>query len=58
VGLKTDLNIVGKRKNLFLLPLALASPTSGGRSVGVVRLQTEAMELLELPVIKSIPSSP
>jgi hypothetical protein len=29
---------------LYLQKLALTSPTSGGRSVGIVRLRTQAME--------------
>jgi hypothetical protein len=32
------------RDTLYPLKLALTSPTSGGRSVGIVRLRTQAME--------------
>jgi hypothetical protein len=35
-----------KRHPLYPQMLALTSPTGGGRSVGIVRLRTEAMELL------------
>jgi hypothetical protein len=31
---------------LYLQKLALTSPTCGGRSVGIVRSQTKAMELV------------
>jgi hypothetical protein len=33
-------------RHLYPVKLALTSPTSGGRSVGIVRLLTKAMELL------------
>jgi hypothetical protein len=32
------------RDTLYPLKLVLTSPTSGGRSVGIVRLRTQAME--------------
>jgi hypothetical protein len=34
------------RATLYPLKLALTSPTSGGRAVGIVRLRTKATELL------------
>jgi hypothetical protein len=34
------------RDTLYLQKLALTSPTSGGRSVGIVRLRTKAMEFV------------
>jgi hypothetical protein len=34
------------RDTLYLLMLALTSPTSGGRSVGIVRWRTEAPDFL------------
>jgi hypothetical protein len=33
------------RGTLYPLKLAIASPTSGGRSVGIVRSRTQTMEL-------------
>jgi hypothetical protein len=36
---------------LYLQKLALTSPKSGGRSVGIVRLQTKAMEFVCLFVL-------
>jgi hypothetical protein len=33
-----------QRDNLYPQKLALTSPTSGGRSVGIVRLRTQAAE--------------
>jgi hypothetical protein len=37
------------RDTLYPLKLALTSPTSGGRSVGIVRWRTEAPELMLIP---------
>jgi hypothetical protein len=50
---KTEINGRGKplrwpRNTLYLLELALTSPTSGGCSVDIVRLQTQAMEFVFL----------
>jgi hypothetical protein len=42
---------------LYPQTLALTSPTSGGISVGIVRLQTKATELLVLVIIPFFPSS-
>jgi hypothetical protein len=46
---KTEINgcrdsLRSPRDTLYLLKLALTSPTSGGRSVGIVRLRTKATE--------------
>jgi hypothetical protein len=48
---KPKLTIVGDslrwpRDTLYPLKLALTSPTSGGRSVGIVRLRTQATEFV------------
>jgi hypothetical protein len=40
-----DLDFVEPRGTLYRQTLALTSPTSGGRSVGMVRLQTQATEV-------------
>jgi hypothetical protein len=44
-GLETDNTAVGIR-HTDLQKLALTSPTSGGRSVGIVRLWTQATEFI------------
>jgi hypothetical protein len=48
---KPELTAVGDslrwpRDTLYPLKLALTSPTNGGRSVGIVRLRTKAMEFV------------
>jgi hypothetical protein len=50
---KTEINGRGNssrwpRNTLYPQKLALTSPTSGGRSVGIVRLQTKATDFSEL----------
>jgi hypothetical protein len=50
---KTKNTAVGIRHADHVAPsilknLAITSPTSGGRSVGIVRLRTQTMELVEL----------
>ena len=50
-GLENRLTAVGTRcadhvTPLYPQKLALTSPTGGGRSVGIVRLRTEATELV------------
>jgi hypothetical protein len=53
---KTEINGSGDplrwpRDTLYLQNLALTSPTSGGRSVGIVRLRTQATEFVFLFVL-------
>jgi hypothetical protein len=53
---KTEINGRGdllrsQRDTLYPLKLALTSPTSGGRSVGIVRWRTKAPELSLVHVI-------
>jgi hypothetical protein len=52
-GLETEIMAVGIRRAdhatlLYQQKLTLTSPTSGGRSVGIVRSRTKATELLLL----------
>jgi hypothetical protein len=37
---------------LYLQKLALTSPTNGGRSVGIVRSQTKATELVRYVIVE------
>jgi hypothetical protein len=43
-GLESREYAVGIRGTLYLQSLSLTSPTSGGRSVGIVRSRTQATE--------------
>jgi hypothetical protein len=42
------------RDTLYPQKLALTSPTSGGHSIGIVRLQTKAMELFSFSPLISL----
>jgi hypothetical protein len=60
---KTEINgradtLRSPRDTLYPLKLALTSPTSGGRSVGIVRLRTKAIEFVLFCLPAVISSSP
>jgi hypothetical protein len=53
---KTENTAVGIRHALYPQTLAVTSPTSGGRSVGIVRSRTQTMEFFFF-AIDNLPSN-
>jgi hypothetical protein len=53
---KTEITAVGIRHAYHVAPsIREASPTSGGRSVGIVRLRTQTTEFFVLSIYISLP---